>query len=71
MSTRIMTRGLYLAVVVSTVAGCAPLYSPLASHTIKRGDKEEDVVWVVRDARQVVRCHDTDKGPLCVTARQE
>jgi hypothetical protein len=71
MSKKIIARGLLAAVAIATLSACAPLYSPLASHTIKRGDKDEDIVWVVRDAREVVRCHDTERGPVCVTARQE
>ncbi len=51
-------------------------FSPLASHSLRVGPEQEaDVVWILKretagnDAReQVLRCRNSDKGPLCEPA---
>ena len=65
-----------------TTSGCATQtvgFLPIASHTLRvAADQEVDVVWLVKDEgkvgaperkQTVLRCHNTDQGPVCDPAR--
>lgn len=65
------TRHIAIALVLALFAlGCGPRYSPLAAHTVASGENvQQDVVWVLQGSDIVLRCTNTQKGPVCVTAR--
>lgn len=65
-------RTLALSMLLATLAGCGPRYTPLSAHTIDvSADVEKDVIWVLRDGETPVRCSNTDQGPVCVPARTQ
>jgi hypothetical protein len=60
--------------IVSTLAllgatACGPRYMPVAAHTLSTGENQEkDVVWITEDGNRVLRCQDTQQGPVCSPA---
>jgi len=65
-----MRKQAFLLLLVTSAVGCGPTYTPLATHTLKVSDHvEQDVVWVLQRGDAVVRCSNTDKGPVCIRAQ--
>jgi hypothetical protein len=74
-------RSLIFLSLVAALSGCTQstiAYVPLGSHTLRVApDREADVVWLVRadnpgtaNAREtVMRCHNSDQGPVCLAAK--
>jgi hypothetical protein len=59
------------AVTLVMGSGCLPAYQPLAAHTLAKGENQDaDVVWITRDGSVVLRCTETQQGPVCTTARE-
>lgn len=59
-----------LVIAVSgALLGCVPPITVVASHvTQTTADKSNDDIWIIH-GHVLKRCHNTDKGPVCVPVR--